>query len=112
MRCLTCSSVPSKSAWALAAWPVPVPDDIDDDEAAIVDYIKSTVQTSWHMVGTCRMGAPGMAVVDPQLRVYGLGSLRVVDASVFPTIPSSNTNIPTIAAAEKGADLMLAMAGK
>lgn len=76
------------------------------DEATIVDYIKSTVQTSWHMVGTCRMGDDEMAVVDPQLRVRGLASLRVVDASVFPTIPSSNTNIPTIAVAEKAADLI------
>lgn len=77
-----------------------------DGEAAVVDYIKSTLQTSWHMVGTCRMGLDDMAVVDPELRVHGLGNLRVVDASVFPTIPSSNTNIPTIAAAEKAADLI------
>jgi choline dehydrogenase len=77
-----------------------------DDEAAVVDYIKSSVSTSWHMVGTCRMGTDSAAVVDPQLRVRGLRSLRVVDASVFPTIPSSNTNIPTIAVAEKAADLI------
>jgi choline dehydrogenase len=56
------------------------------------------------------MGADtdNMAVVDPQLRVRGLTGLRVVDASVFPTIPSSNTNIPTIAMAEKAADLIAA----
>ncbi|RYY80431.1 MAG: glucose-methanol-choline oxidoreductase, partial [Comamonadaceae bacterium] len=80
-----------------------------DDDAAVTDYIKSTVQTSWHMVGTCRMGSAddALAVVDPQLRVHGLAGLRVVDASVFPTIPSSNTNIPTIAAAEKAASLLL-----
>jgi choline dehydrogenase len=51
-----------------------------------------------------------MAVVDPQLAVRGIAGLRVVDASVFPTIPSSNTNIPTIAAAEKAADLIAAAA--
>jgi choline dehydrogenase len=84
------------------------PGPVVDDEAAIVDYIKSTVQTSWHMVGTCRMGGDAMSVVDPQLRVQGLANLRVVDASVFPTIPSSNTNIPTIAVAEKAADLIAA----
>jgi choline dehydrogenase len=77
-----------------------------EDEAAVADYIKSSVSTSWHMVGTCRMGTDDRAVVDPQLRVRGLDALRVVDASVFPTIPSSNTNIPTIAAAEKASDLI------
>ncbi len=77
-----------------------------ESEAEIIDYIKSSVSTSWHMVGTCRMGNDRMAVVDPQLRVHGLTGLRVVDASIFPTIPSSNTNIPTIAAAEKAADMI------
>lgn len=79
-----------------------------EDEEAVVDYIRSSVSTSWHMVGTCRMGSDGLAVVDPQLRVHGLAGLRVVDASIFPTIPSSNTNIPTIAAAEKAADMIAA----
>jgi choline dehydrogenase len=59
------------------------------------------------MVGTCKMGVDPQAVVDPELRVRGLGGLRVIDSSIFPTIPSSNTNIPTIAAAEKGSDLLL-----
>ena len=88
------------------------PGPVVDGDDAILDYIKSTVQTSWHMVGTCRMGAAGdaMAVVDPQLRVRGMEGLRVVDASVFPTIPSSNTNIPVIASAEKAAGLILAAA--
>jgi choline dehydrogenase len=81
-----------------------------DDEAAVVDYIKTSVSTSWHMVGTCRMGTDDAAVVDPQLRVRGLSGLRVVDASVFPTIPSSNTNIPTIATAEKAAEMIAAAA--
>ena len=81
-----------------------------DDHTALVDYMRETVQTCWHMVGTCRMGTDAAAVVDPELRVRGLDRLRVIDSSVFPTIPSSNTNIPTIAAAEKGADLLLAAA--
>ena len=80
------------------------------DDAALLDYIRETIQTSWHMVGTCRMGNDAAAVVDPTLRVRGLGGLRVIDSSIFPTIPSSNTNIPTIAAAEKGAELLLAAA--
>lgn len=78
------------------------------DDAGLLDYMKETIQTSWHMVGTCRMGMDDAAVVDPQLRVRGMERLRVIDSSIFPTIPSSNTNIPTIAAAEKGAELVLA----
>jgi choline dehydrogenase len=62
------------------------------------------------MVGTCKMGVDAQAVVDPQLKVYGIDNLRVIDSSVFPTIPSSNTNIPTIATGEKGAELVLAAA--
>lgn len=81
------------------------------DSASVEDYIKSSVSTSWHMVGTCRMGLDNNAVVDSQLRVHGIGALRVVDASIFPTIPASNTNIPTIAAAEKAAAMILSEAG-
>ncbi len=82
------------------------------DDAALLDYMRETVQTCWHMIGTCKMGLDPAAVVDPDLRVRGINALRVIDSSVFPTIPSSNTNIPTIATAEKGADLMLAVAGR
>ncbi len=80
------------------------------DDAALLDYMKETIQTSWHMVGTCKMGVDAAAVVDPELKVRGIDGLRVVDSSIFPTIPSSNTNIPTIATGEKGADLLLAAA--
>jgi choline dehydrogenase len=80
------------------------------DDAALLDYMRETIQTSWHMVGTCKMGVDAQAVVDPELRVRGLSGLRVIDSSVFPTIPSSNTNIPTIATGEKGAELLLAAA--
>ena len=81
-----------------------------NDDAGLIDYMKGTIQTSWHMVGTCKMGVDDMAVVDPQLRVRGLAGLRVVDSSICPSIPSSNTNIPSIAIGEKGADMVLAAA--
>jgi choline dehydrogenase len=80
------------------------------DDTGLLDYMKETIQTSWHMVGTCKMGVDAQAVVDPQLKVRGIESLRVIDSSIFPTIPSSNTNIPTIATGEKGAELVLAAA--
>jgi choline dehydrogenase len=76
----------------------------------MLDYMKETIQTSWHMVGTCKMGNGADAVVDDQLKVHGIERLRVIDSSIFPTIPSSNTNIPTIAAAEKGAAMVLSAA--
>ena len=83
----------------------PGPGMVDDGE--LMDYVRSTVQTAWHQVGTCRMGTGDEAVVDPRLRVRGIERLRVVDSSVFPTIPAANTNIPSIACGEKGADLIL-----
>ena len=83
----------------------PGPEVTGDDE--LMHYIRETTQTTWHAVGTCKMGRDDLAVVDPELRVRGITGLRVVDSSIFPTIPSSNTNAPTIAAAEKGADLLL-----
>ncbi|MEP9377226.1 GMC family oxidoreductase N-terminal domain-containing protein [Aquabacter sp. CN5-332] len=77
------------------------------DEAGLVDYVRATTQTTWHFVGSCRMGADPDAVVDSELRVRGVEGLRVIDSSIFPTIPSSNTNAPTIATGEKGADLLM-----
>ncbi len=83
----------------------PGPDMTDD--AALMDYVRATTQTTWHFVGSCRMGDDAASVVDSELRVRGVDGLRVIDSSVFPTIPSSNTNAPTLAAAEKGADIVL-----
>ena len=76
-------------------------------EAQIRDYIRTHAETVYHPVGTCRMGRDPMAVVDPRLRVHGLTALRIVDASVMPTLIGGNTNAPTTMIAERAADLIL-----
>lgn len=81
--------------------------DVTSDEA-LVDYIRATGSSVYHPVGTCKMGTDPMAVVDPELRVHGVEGLRVVDASIMPTLTTGNTNAPTIAIAEKAADLIKA----
>ena len=70
------------------------------------DYIRQTLTTYQHVVGTCKMGVDSLAVVDPELRVYGVDGLRVADASVMPTIPSGNTHAPTTMIGERAADLI------
>lgn len=78
---------------------------VDDDQ--IDDWIRGSVDTIFHPVGTCRMGADEDAVLDEALRVRGVDNLRVIDASVMPTIPSGNTSMPTMMIAEKGAKMIL-----
>ncbi len=78
--------------------------DITDE--ALVEHIRATAQTLYHPVGTCAMGPAETAVVDPELRVHGIDRLRVVDASVMPTVPRGNTNAPTMMIAERAADLI------
>ena len=71
-------------------------------------YIKEWSKTDYHPVGSCKMGSDETAVVDTQLRVHGLGGLRVIDASIMPTLISGNTSAPSIMIGEKGAAIMRA----
>jgi len=77
-----------------------------DREEDLIAYLRHTVQTIYHPTSTCRMGSDSEAVVDPDLRVRGVEGLRVVDASVFPSVPRGNTNAPVIALAERAADVI------
>jgi len=96
------------SAPALAQYSVgeitPGPGVSSQDQLA--QYIRTQGTTIYHIVGTCKMGEDPLAVVDSRLRVRGLAGLRVIDASIMPTVTTANTNAPTIMIAEKGAAMV------
>jgi choline dehydrogenase-like flavoprotein len=85
-----------------------LPGESTDTDDELDAFIHSSLGTTFHPVGTCRMGQDEQAVVDPELRVRGITGLRVIDASVMPTITSAPTNAPTYMIAEKGAAMVLA----
>jgi len=89
----SCLTVPNRAPASMS----------DED---ITAFVRQTVQTHYHPVGTCKMGVGEDAVVDPELRVRGVEGLRVVDASIMPSISRGNTNAPTIMIGEKAADLI------
>lgn len=80
------------------------------DDKAVEEFARATVLGNWHAVGTCRMGAQNdrSAVVDASGRVLGVSGLRVVDASIMPSIPCANTNLTTLMLAEKMSDIIAA----
>jgi len=75
-------------------------------DAELADFVRRRAQTIYHPVGTCKMGDDDLAVVDDRLRVHGVEGLRVIDASIMPTVPRGNTNIPTIMVAERAAEFV------
>ena len=78
-----------------------------ESEDALLEHVRADCETVFHQCGTCRMGQdPFLSVVDARLRVYGVTGLRVADASIFPTIPSGNTNAPAIMVGEKASDII------
>ena len=84
------------------------PDRKPESEAEVVAGIRRYSETLYHPIGTCRMGVDKMAVVDPELRVHGVGGLRVVDASIMPHLIRGHTNAPTVMIGERAADLIRA----
>lgn len=81
--------------------------DVQTDEQ-LIDYMEKNGGCAFHPASTCKMGIDPMAVVDARLRVHGVERLRVVDASIMPTVTSGNTNAPIVMIAEKAADMILA----
>jgi choline dehydrogenase len=79
----------------------------DQSDQGIIEHIRKAVETVYHPVGSCKMGNDSMAVVNNRLQVHGIIGLRVVDASIMPTIVAGNTNAPTIMIAEKAADMIM-----
>lgn len=99
--------IASKPAFAALIEDEVYPGQQVDDEAKMAEFIRQKAWTVFHQCGTCRMGRDGdTSVVDARLRVHGVEGLRVADASIFPTIPTGNTNAPAIMVGEKAADMI------
>ncbi len=79
-------------------------------DAELLEWVRNNAETTYHPVGTCKMGNDPRAVVDPELRVHGIAGLRIADASIMPTLTSGNTNAPAIMIGEKCASMVLAAA--
>jgi choline dehydrogenase-like flavoprotein len=92
---------------ALAPYLESAADGFGDTDESMLAYAAVAGNTLYHPVGTCKMGRDPLAVVDPQLRVYGIERLRVIDASIMPHITSGNTNAAAIMIGEKASDLLL-----
>jgi choline dehydrogenase len=101
-----CRRVTHTTAFAPFRGPELAPGSAVQSDAALSTSIRHTAETCYHPVGTCKMGSDPLAVVDPALRVHGVDGLRVVDASIMPTIVGGTTNAPTIMIAEKVAELI------
>lgn len=99
------AAAPDEGGWgATEVYPGPSVGDGDD----LVDYVRNTVATYHHQVGTCKMGVDDLAVVSPRLAVHGVDGLRVIDASVMPRVTTGNTNAPAVLIGELGAKFVLA----
>jgi choline dehydrogenase len=101
---LTMELAGSRRASRLISGPRSAPASTSDED--ITACIRATMQSTYHPTSSCRMGADERSVVDLDCRVRGVDGLRVVDASIMPSVPRGNTNAPTIAIAEKAADLI------
>ena len=77
-------------------------------DAQLIEFIRNQAETIYHPVGTCKMGADPLAVVDDRLRLHGIPNLRIADASIMPTIIGGNTNAPSMMIGEKAARMVLA----
>jgi choline dehydrogenase len=104
LLCREIGAAPALRAWgAKELYPGP---DVAS-RAELRDWVRTTAITYHHQVGTCKMGVDPAAVVDPELRVHGVEGVRVADASVMPTVPSGNTNAPSIMIGERASDFFL-----